>query len=209
MTAIQPIRTGLANSGRLKITLLILALASIASTLVFTTVLSDRPSAELWGFLVANFIFLLGLSQYGVAFSAIMRICGAGWARAYYRVAECFTLAFMPIAIGGFLYIYCFGSEHIFYWLEPAADAHHSPWLDHDSLLYRNLVAQLVFYLNAGIYFLMGLLPDITGGATYFHANTIDPPPFLEGATVSAVIGNHIFYKDVDLSRPLRANNAS
>ncbi|MCG8325284.1 MAG: hypothetical protein MI673_07185 [Thiotrichales bacterium] len=161
MTAIQPIRTGLANSGRLKITLLILALASIASTLVFTTVLSDRPSAELWGFLVANFIFLLGLSQYGVAFSAIMRICGAGWARAYYRVAECFTLAFMPIAIGGFLYIYCFGSEHIFYWLEPAADAHHSPWLDHDSLLYRNLIAQLVFYLIAGIYFLMGLLPDI------------------------------------------------
>lgn len=44
----------------------------------------------------------------------------------------------------------------------------------------------------------VGLLEDITGGATYFHANTIERPPFLKNAEVSAVIGNHIFYTGVE-----------
>lgn len=39
-----------------------------------------------------------------------------------------------------------------------------------------------------------GLLPDITDGATYFHANSIDRPPYLAEAAVSTVIGDHIFY---------------
>jgi N-acetylmuramoyl-L-alanine amidase len=44
----------------------------------------------------------------------------------------------------------------------------------------------------------VGLLPDITGGATYFHSNDIARPDYLEGAEVSAVIGNHIFYTGVE-----------
>lgn len=42
----------------------------------------------------------------------------------------------------------------------------------------------------------MGLLWDRTGGATFYHANTIDRPAFLEGTEVSTVIGNHIFYRE-------------
>lgn len=44
----------------------------------------------------------------------------------------------------------------------------------------------------------IGLLKDITGGATYFHSNSIERPAFLKDAEVSAVIGNHIFYSGVD-----------
>lgn len=42
-----------------------------------------------------------------------------------------------------------------------------------------------------------GLLPDITGGATYFHSEDIPRPSYLKGAEVSAVIGKHIFYTGV------------
>lgn len=44
----------------------------------------------------------------------------------------------------------------------------------------------------------VGLLKDITGGATYFHSNEIERPAFLEGAEISAVIGNHIFYTNAE-----------
>jgi cell wall hydrolase len=40
----------------------------------------------------------------------------------------------------------------------------------------------------------VGLLPDITGGATHFHSNNIARPAYLTNAKVSAVIGHHIFY---------------
>jgi molybdopterin-containing oxidoreductase family membrane subunit len=50
----------------------------------------------------------------------------------------------------------------LFYWLSAEPGEHLSPWLDADFLLIRNLVAQLVFYGLAIVYFLMGLLPDVT-----------------------------------------------
>ncbi|WP_286829706.1 MULTISPECIES: cell wall hydrolase [Kordiimonas] len=40
----------------------------------------------------------------------------------------------------------------------------------------------------------MGLLWDITDGATYYHSIGIERPDFLSDAEVSAIIGNHIFY---------------
>ena len=139
-----------------------LSIAFLLTTAWFTYVLSATPSEVLWGFLVANFIFLLGVSQFGVAFSAIMRICKANWSRSFYRTGELTTLAFLPFAIIGFLYIYICGSPHLFYWLTESHDVHLSPWLDQTFLLYRNLLAQLVFYFIAIVYFLMGLLPDIS-----------------------------------------------
>ncbi len=42
----------------------------------------------------------------------------------------------------------------------------------------------------------LGLLWDITDGATYFHHHEIQPPTYLVDADVSAVIGSHIFYTE-------------
>ncbi|WP_020398985.1 cell wall hydrolase [Kordiimonas gwangyangensis] len=42
-----------------------------------------------------------------------------------------------------------------------------------------------------------GQLPDLTGGATHYHNNKIKPPFWTKNATVTAIIGNHIFYKGV------------
>ena len=140
----------------------VLGVVFLLATVWFVNALASEPSTAQWGFLVANFIFLLGITQFGIAFSAIMRICKAGWARSYYRIAELTTLSFLPFAIIGFLYIYKYGSHHLFYWSNGSSAVHLSPWLDSTFLLYRNLLAQLLFYVIAIVYFIMGLLPDIT-----------------------------------------------
>lgn len=44
----------------------------------------------------------------------------------------------------------------------------------------------------------LGLLWDITDGATHYHSNKIDPPAYLQEARAVKVIGNHLFYKGVD-----------
>ena len=139
-----------------------LGVVFLLATVWFVNALASEPSTAQWGFLVANFIFLLGITQFGIAFSAIMRICKADWARSYYRIAELITLSFLPFAIIGFLYIHKYGSPHLFYWFNEPPEANLSPWLDSTFLLYRNLLAQLVFYVMAIVYFVMGLLPDIT-----------------------------------------------
>jgi len=163
MSEVKQITVGVpAEKRSYPLTLAILGIVFLLTTGWFINTLASAPSVELWGFLVANYIFLLGVSQFGVAFSAILRICGAGWARSYYRIAELTTLAFFPFALVGFLYIYFYGSPYLFYWFDASPDAHLSPWLDSEFLLYRNLFAQLLFYIIAAVYFFMGLLPDIT-----------------------------------------------
>jgi Ni/Fe-hydrogenase subunit HybB-like protein len=142
--------------------LLVLTVLFLAGAGAFAYMLATAPESVPWGFLVANFIFLLGISQFGVAFAAIMRICRTNWARPFYRLGEIATLAFFPFAIVLFLLIYAYGKEHLFHWLSAEPGAHLSPWLDSEFLLLRNLIAQLVFYGLAAVYFLMGLLPDVT-----------------------------------------------
>lgn len=39
-----------------------------------------------------------------------------------------------------------------------------------------------------------GVLPDITGGATHYYANTISAPKWAASMKKTATIGNHIFY---------------
>ena len=128
----------------------------------FTYLLATAPASMPWSFITASFIFMLGISQFGTAFVAIMRICRAKWARPYYRTAELATLAFFPFAILMFLLIFAFGKEQLFFWLPAEPDAHLSPWLNAEFLFYRNLIAQLTFYGLALGYFLRGLLPDVT-----------------------------------------------
>lgn len=142
----------------------VLGIIFLVSTTWFVFALKNNPNEALWGFLVVNFIFVLGITQFGVAFSAIMRVCKAGWARAYYRIAELITLSFFPFAIIGILYIHKYGSPYLFYWVEHAAGEHHNPWLNSEFLLYRNLLAQLAFYAAAFAFFILGLLPDIKTG---------------------------------------------
>lgn len=137
-------------------------LIGLAGMLTYFYLLAQEPGPETWGLFTVNYIFLLGITQFGVVFSAMMRICNAKWPKPFFRLAELTTVAFFPFAIVGFLFIYFYGKDDLLYWLsEHSADAHLSSWLDAEWLLYRNLGAQLVFYALSFVYFITALLPDI------------------------------------------------
>lgn len=146
----------------------LLAFAAIFLTCIGALAFALRSGSDQipWAFLTANFVFLLGVSQFGVAFVAIMRVIGAKWARPYYRLGEIFTLAYMPIAIAGLLIIYYYGRHDLFYWLSGSPGGHLSAWLDESFLLTRNLTAQIVFYSIVLIFFIAGLLPDVSQAST-------------------------------------------
>lgn len=146
--------------------LLLLSIVFLAGAAILIYQISTAPESVPWSFFTATYVFLLGISQFGIAFAAILRICRARWARPFYRVGEVMTLAFFPFAICLFIVIFAFGKDELFFWLTPAEGEHFSPWLNQDFLLARNLVAQLVFYVFAIVYFLMGLMPDVTREAT-------------------------------------------
>ena len=163
MSAVSDIAIGVpAGRKGYSTVLLVLGVLLLAGAGNLAYLLATAPESIPWGFLVASYVFLLGISQFGVAFSAIMRICRTDWARPFYRLGEIATLAFFPFAIVLFLLIYAYGKEHLFYWVSSEPGEHLSPWLNSDFFLLRNLLAQLTFYGLAVVYFLMGLLPDVT-----------------------------------------------
>ncbi len=163
MSAVSDISIGVpAGSKGYSRALLVLGFLLLAGAGNLGYLLATAPESVPWSFLVASYVFLLGISQFGVAFSALMRICRTDWARPFYRLGEVATLAFLPFAIVLFLLIYVYGKEHLFYWVSAAPGEHLSPWLNSDFFLLRNLLAQLAFYGLAIVYFLMSLLPDVT-----------------------------------------------
>ena len=163
MSAVPEIAIGVPDGKRgYATTLLVLLVLFLAAAGSFTYLLVTAPDSIPWSFFVASYVFLLGVSQFGVAFSAIMRISRTKWARPYYRIAETATLAFFPFAIGLFLLIFAYGKEHLFFWLSPEPGEHLSAWLNADFFFMRNLTTQLVFYGLAIFYFLLSMLPDVT-----------------------------------------------
>jgi hypothetical protein len=119
--------------------------------------------------LIVSFLFLMGITQAGVVFSAVTRLSGGHWARPYYRLAELSTMTFAPFAFVGLLLIYIFGRHELFYWLSPAPDEHLSAWLSSGWLLLRNLLGLLLFYGLSASYVWKSLQPDLS------QANDVDP----------------------------------
>lgn len=44
----------------------------------------------------------------------------------------------------------------------------------------------------------LGILWDLTDGATHYHSNIIDRPKYLDEAEVTITIGHHVFYREAD-----------
>ncbi len=107
-----------------------------------------------WGMFTVNLLFLIGATQAGVVFAAILRLAGARWGIEFCRLGVAITLAFLPLAFIGVLLIWLYGREEIFYWL--GSSAHH-PWLSSSWLLVRNLGALLIFYGCSTAYALAAL----------------------------------------------------
>lgn len=135
-----------------------------AASLVYGVSIADaRPDFAL---LTVSYLFLLGISQSGVVFTAMLRLVRSDWGKPWYRVAELSTLAYFPFAILGFLVIYYLARDELFYWLQVPPDEHISAWLNIEWLLIRNLGGLLLFYGLAAVYVRASLRPDTAGGDT-------------------------------------------
>jgi len=142
--------------------LLALTVLIVASPVYASSHATLRPEFSL---LIVSYLFLMGVSQAGVVFCAVCRLVYAQWAKPYYRLAELSTMAFFPFAIAGFLLIYFYAGDELFYWRSASPDAHLSPWLSSGWLLIRNLFGLLLFYGLSAIYVFKALRPDLAGAS--------------------------------------------
>ncbi len=148
--------------GSIALWLLLAIFFAAAASLVYSLSNTDiKPDFVL---LTVSYLFLLGISQVGVVFTAVLRLVGADWSKPWYRIAELSTLAYFPFAILGFLLIVFYVKDDLFYWLQASPADHLSPWLNINWLLIRDLGGLLVFYGLAVVYARMSLRPDMASG---------------------------------------------
>ncbi len=134
----------------------------VASLVLALSRANSRPDFALF---TVSYLFLLGISQVGVVFSAMLRIVEADWGKPWYRLAELSTLAFFPFAIVGFLLIVYYARDDLFHWwLHASPEDHISPWLNINWLVIRDLGALMLFYGLAAIYAGKSLRADRAGG---------------------------------------------
>ena len=140
------------------------------ASLVFAVSRADvQPDFALF---TVSYLFLLGISQVGVVFSAILRIVKSDWGKPWYRLAELSTLAYFPFAIAGFVLIVYYARDDLFHWwLHASPEDHISPWLNINWLVIRDLGGLLLFYGLAAIYARKSLRVDM---ASSDAASTID-----------------------------------
>ncbi|MBT8136273.1 MAG: hypothetical protein KJO54_04570 [Gammaproteobacteria bacterium] len=155
-----PRAVGVDQRSRYNTMRLVMAAIFVISALVAAMTLPGDTAGG-WGMFLTTLLFLQGITQFGVAFTAIMRLSGGFWARPLFRLAEVTTLVFMPISFVGILLVY-FGARHqLFFWMDPAPGEHLSAWLGEGKLLFRALASQVVFYVVAFLYVRISLRPDI------------------------------------------------
>jgi len=120
-----------------------------------------------WAMFSMSFIFCLGITQTGVAFSAIMRITKSKWGMSFGRLGEILTLSFIPVVAIMFAVIYLGGMEDLFYWAAPHAEGvaahgrHISPWLGKGLFFWRFVITTSLFYLASYVYFSMGRREEV------------------------------------------------
>ncbi len=114
-----------------------------------------------WAILAVNFVFYLGITQTGAAFSAIMRLSKSEWGMRFSRLGEVMTLSFMPVAVIVYIILYVFGVDHIFYWANPEKfHGHISPWVGRGQFFWRHVIANALFYIVSYLYFADGRRED-------------------------------------------------
>ncbi|MDH3588210.1 MAG: hypothetical protein OEQ74_02275 [Gammaproteobacteria bacterium] len=155
-----PQGVGVSRRDRYNTARLILVIVFLASAITAIVTLPGNTAGG-WGMFLATLLFLQGITQFGIAFTAIMRLSGGFWARPLFRLAEVTTLAFFPISIIGLLIVYFGARDQLFFWLSPEPGEHLSSWLGENKLLFRALASQVVFYLFAYFYVRMSVRPDI------------------------------------------------
>jgi hypothetical protein len=93
------------------IAVLVLAAVFVVTSAITLVTLTGDAGKGAWGVFMASAIYLLGLSQLGMVWAAILRICNTKWGRPLYRLGEVMTIASLPFAFAGLLLVYGWGRE--------------------------------------------------------------------------------------------------
>lgn len=117
--------------------------------------LGPSESNLFWPLLTVNYLFIAGISQTGIVFSAIMRISKAEWSLSFCKIGEVLTLSASPLIIVIFFLIYSLGFNHLYYWAIPGArgEAHPNLWHSKTIFFWKTVVSFLFFYLVSFVYF--------------------------------------------------------
>ncbi|HEY9854687.1 MAG TPA: NrfD/PsrC family molybdoenzyme membrane anchor subunit [Stenomitos sp.] len=116
----------------------------------------SRPN--MWGMLIANFVFWIGLSHSGTLISAILRLTNAEWRRPVVRAAEAMTL--FTIMVAGLFPIIHLGRSWLFYWLLPYP-SERMIWPNFRSPLLWDFMAITTYLTGSTMYFYLPLIPDL------------------------------------------------
>lgn len=146
---------------------LILLVINGIVTFAYTAMNTPEPD-KAWAMYATTFLYIVGLTQFGIVFSAIMRIAKSNWAKYFNRLGEVLTLSFIPVAVVMLVILIIGGTDHLFYWA-PGAEAHGaaggaggaggahnghmSPWLNEKFFVWRYIVTWALFYITSYIYF--------------------------------------------------------
>jgi len=141
--------------------LVVIFLVGVASLVYGLSADDTQPD---FAVLTVTYLFLLGISQVGVVFTAVLRLVRSDWGKPFYRIAELSTLAYFPFAILGFVLILVYARDDLFYWLNASPEDHLSPWLNIKWLIIRDMGGLLLFYGLAAVYVSMSLRPDMASG---------------------------------------------
>jgi hypothetical protein len=175
--------------------IMLLILLAAVFVVGVVSLLTNGGQADV-GLFTVTFLFLMGISQAGIVFCAITRLTRAQWSKPYYRLAEISTLAFAPFAIIGFLLLYYYAQDDLFYWLHLSPDEHVSPWLNINFLLIRNLLGLGIFYGLSAYYVLKGIKVDLsdTQGDTVAHLKKEDELYLLSPVVLAAYVICNTFF---------------
>ena len=119
-------------------------------------ILSGSPwNALVLPLLIVNYLFFAGITQTGIAFSAIMKVSKAQWSRSFCKVGEVLTLSTFPVVTISFFVIYFEGSGSFYSWVAAGGNGGDPSrfWYSKGLLFWRNLVSLFLFYLLSFLYF--------------------------------------------------------
>lgn len=116
----------------------------------------NRPN--MWGFLIVNFVFWIGISHAGVMISAILRLTQAEWRRPVTRAAEVMTM-FSLITAMIFPVIHTGRPWRTLYWAFPY-DFWRGVWPDVRSALVMDPAAILTYLTGTILFVYVTMIPD-------------------------------------------------
>ncbi|MGD0230211.1 MAG: NrfD/PsrC family molybdoenzyme membrane anchor subunit [Syntrophorhabdales bacterium] len=116
-----------------------------------------RPPV-MWGILVSNFVFWIGLAHSGTLISAILYLFRARFRTSINRSAEAMTM--ICIILAGSYPLVHLGRSWIFYWLIPYPNQR-GIWPDFISPLVFDFLAVSTYFTVSLIFWYTGLVPDL------------------------------------------------